>query len=93
MDISQKCHDIVKQHDEVNPFSYCSQPSVGETAVNLSGEVGSPAKSLSNPFDATSLHMFIREAFPGSVLLEEHQVCVNICNDSDNHIELQAVYI
>ena len=27
-----------------------------------------------NPFDATALHNFIREAFPGAILLEEHQV-------------------
>ncbi len=28
-----------------------------------------------NPYDTTSLHIFIREAFHEAVLLEEHQVC------------------
>ncbi len=28
-----------------------------------------------NPYDTTSLHIFVKEAFPGAVLLEEHQVC------------------
>ena len=27
-----------------------------------------------NPFDTTALHIFIREAFSGAILLEEHQV-------------------
>ena len=45
-----------------------------ETVVQLSGGIGGPAKSVPDPYDAASLHMFIREAFPGSVLLEEHEV-------------------
>ena len=27
-----------------------------------------------NPYNTTSLNIFIREAFPGALLLEEHQV-------------------
>lgn len=30
--------------------------------------------SAFNPFDTTSLHIFIRESFSGAVLMEEHQV-------------------
>jgi len=29
-----------------------------------------------NPYDTTALHIFIREAFPGALLLEEHQGAV-----------------
>ena len=29
------------------------------------------------PYDTTFLHTFIRETFPGAVLLEEHQVSTN----------------
>ena len=29
------------------------------------------------PYNTTSLHSFIRETFPGAVLLEEHQVSTN----------------
>lgn len=34
------------------------------------------------PYDTTSLHLFIKEAFPGAVLREEHQVCdrIDLCN-------------
>ena len=27
-----------------------------------------------NPYDTTALHIFVKEAFPGALLLEEHQV-------------------
>ena len=45
-----------------------------QTSVGLNGGLGSPARSVFDPYDTTSLHIFIREAFPGAVLLEEHQV-------------------
>ena len=44
------------------------------SAIGMNGGPGSPAKSVFDPYDTTSLHIFIREAFPGAVLLEEHQV-------------------
>ena len=46
----------------------------GQLSVPMNGGVGSPAKSVFDPYDTTSLHIFIREEFPGAVLLEEHQV-------------------
>lgn len=39
-----------------------------------SGRGVGPLNSLSGPYDATPLHTFIRDTFPGAVLLEEHQV-------------------
>lgn len=44
--------------------------------VQLAGGGASAVASNNtfNPYDATSLHIFIREAFTGAVLLEEHQV-------------------
>ena len=47
-----------------------------QTSVGLNGGLGSPARSVFDPYDTTSLHIFIREAFPGAVLLEEHQGAV-----------------
>ena len=44
-----------------------------ETIQLGDGDV-SPLKSVTGPYDATTLHTFIRETFPGAVLLEEHQV-------------------
>ena len=46
-----------------------SPSTPGETSVQLNSGNGSPA------YDATSLHIFIHETFPGAVLLEDHQVC------------------
>ena len=54
----------------ISVFSSPSTP--GETSIQLTGGIGGVA------YDATSLHIFIREAFPGAVLLEEHQVCTMI---------------
>ena len=34
------------------------------------------AQAPFNEFDTTALHIFIQQAFPGALLLEEHQVCV-----------------
>lgn len=49
----------------------------GEAPIPLSGGgIDSPAKSAFNPYDTTSLHIFLRETFPGAILLEEHQVGV-----------------
>lgn len=49
----------------------------GEAPIPLSGGgVDSPAKSVFNPYDTTSLHIFLHETFPGAILLEEHQVGV-----------------
>ena len=53
--------------------------------LSLSSHSGSHALSLGgggtasvfNPYDTTSLHTFIREVFPGALLLEEHQVCTH----------------
>lgn len=53
----------------------CSPSAVTKPSMTLSGGVMSPARSLFDPYDTTSLHIFIREAFPGAILLEEHQVC------------------
>ena len=35
-----------------------------------------------DPYDTTSLHIFIRETFSGATLMEEHQVCVymSVCD-------------
>ena len=35
---------------------------------------GGETPSDFNPYDTTSLNIFIRETFPGALLLEEHQV-------------------
>jgi len=40
----------------------------GQTSIPLGGGVAF------DPFDTTALHIFIKESFPGAVLLEEHQV-------------------
>jgi hypothetical protein len=45
-----------------------------QQSVGMNGGLSSPARSVFDPYDTTSLHIFIREAFPGAVLLEEHQV-------------------
>ena len=45
--------------------------SPGPPDVSLHG--GGFATSF-NAFDTTSLHIFVREAFPGATVLEEHQV-------------------
>ncbi len=42
-------------------------------AVALGGG-GGGGGSVFNPYDTTSLHIFIRESFSGAVLMEEHQV-------------------
>ena len=56
---------------------YYSPSVVGEAPISLSGGgIDSPAKSAFNPYDTTSLHIFLCETFPGAVLLEEHQVGV-----------------
>ena len=52
----------------------CSHSAETETAVTLAG--GGAANSVFNPYDTTSLHIFIREAFPTALLLEEHQVSI-----------------
>lgn len=55
---------------------YVCSPGVGAgpSTVTMTGGLGSPARSVFDPYDTTSLHIFIREAFPGAILLEEHQV-------------------
>lgn len=63
-----------KDHGASLPHT-CSPAAVTEPlSVGLSGGLGSPARSVFDPYDTTSLHIFIREAFPGAILLEEHQV-------------------
>ena len=47
----------------------------GEAPIPLSGGgFDSPSKSAFNPYDTTSLHIFLHETFPGAILLEEHKV-------------------
>ena len=49
----------------------------GEAPIPLSGGgLDSPSKSAFNPYDTTSLHIFLHETFPGAILLEEHKVGV-----------------
>ena len=43
--------------------------------MEVSGGASNPPKTTRDLYDATSLHSFIRETFPGATLLEEHQVC------------------
>ena len=51
-----------------------SLSATGEAPIQLSGGVDSPAKSVFDPYDTTSLQIFIRETFPDSLLLERYQV-------------------
>ena len=37
---------------------------------------GGETSSVFNPYNTSSLHIFIKEVFPGALLLEEHQVCI-----------------
>ena len=56
-------------------FFSCSQSAAAPVETIQLGEVsGSPLKSVAGPYDASSLHTFIRDTFPGAILLEEHQV-------------------
>ena len=67
-------------------ISIFSSPSTpGETSIQLTGGIGGAA------YDATSLHIFIREAFPGAVLLEEHQVCTSAWTQTGIAILCQLV--
>ena len=51
-----------------------SLSATGEAPIQLSGGVDCPAKSVFDPYDTTSLQIFIRETFPDSLLLERYQV-------------------
>ena len=55
-----------------------SKSVTSDTPIELSGGINSPAKSTFNAYDTTSLHIFIRESFPDSVLLEKHQVSAGL---------------
>ena len=46
----------------------------GGENVSAVSEAPSAASNSFNPFDTTALHTFIRGAFAGAVLLEEHRV-------------------
>ena len=57
--------------------SGASDAQTVEVALTGGGtmEMGGAANNnVFNPYDTTSLHIFIREAFPGATLMEEHQV-------------------
>ena len=60
-----------------NNLSLLSQSGAVET-IQLGDGNGSPLKSVTGPYDATALHTFIRETFPGAILLEEHQVSISL---------------
>ena len=74
----QGSHDSQRSEPPRSPVELVKPPT--SPAFTLGGG------STFNPYDTTSLHIFIREAFPGAVLLEEHQVygetviVANICN-------------
>ena len=53
-------------------------PSGPVETIQLGDGNGSPLKSVTGPYDATALHTFIRETFPGTILLEEHQVSTSL---------------
>ena len=53
-------------------------PSDPVETIQLGDGSGSPLKSVTGPYDATALHTFIRETFPGAILLEEHQVSTSL---------------
>jgi len=52
-------------------MSHISLPSLQDISTQRDGTINSTTSSL---------HAFIREAFPGALMLEEHQVliCVNV---------------
>ena len=56
---------------------YSRESTRDEPSAHVSADPKSPPKSTSTLYDATTLHTFIRETFPGATLLEEHQVCPN----------------
>ena len=67
-------------------FSFRRQSSKQQVSPPTSPPATSPEEGIAsgmslggggtfNPYDTTSLHIFIKEAFPGAILLEEHQVC------------------
>ena len=45
----------------------------------MSGEV-TASEVATSAFDSTSLHSFIRGAFPNAILMEEHQVAILLVN-------------
>ena len=47
---------------------------------------GGQVISAYNPYDTTSLHIFIREAFSGAILMEEHQVMGQRERESVHHL-------
>ena len=59
------------------PCNFTLSQSAPVETIQLGDGNGSPLKSVTGPYDATSLHTFISETFPGAVLLEEHQVSTN----------------
>ena len=54
-------------------------------------QLGSPLKSVIGSYDATLLHAFIRETFPGAVLLEEHQVSITSLRSQLHHNTVKSV--
>lgn len=54
---------------------YFSHSTPEETSIQIAGRGDNSSSTL---YNTSSLHAFIRETFPGAVLLEEHQVCIKL---------------
>ena len=67
----------VFKYSSCMPCNFTLSHSAPVETIRLDDGHGSPLKSVTGPYDATSLHTFINETFPGAVLLEEHQVNIN----------------